>query len=502
MQIALERYKNGQANEILNLLDEANSEIAKYIKKTSSVTTKARYKEIAKKLKEISARLRKEVDENTDVDGLIEYELKKEKKLLELINPKDKIQFVYPSLEQIKTSALFKPIDTKYGMTYQSYLDGIEEGLYNTWDTAVRTGYLTGQSTQKIVRNVLGKAGKVGELAEPGTMQRLRNSVYANTRTALQSFANETMQRVYAENEQYFGDGVSDYKYEYLATLDSRTCIVCGECDGKLYKSLDECPVIPQHRGCRCVILPYFNIKGDTRASRTGQIDADTTFENWLKEQDDETQLDVLGRTRYELFKKGERLTSFVDNGKTLTLKELSKQDVAIANAINAIRHKEKGWVINYGEKSYDEKLQAVQDWLIRKEAKAKVERGVLLSEKGDILSVTKGTADTVNFGDKRTSDIIKAGKERSLDIIHNHPKNSTLSMRDLRLLYNHPSLRSISVVTKTGHKYTMTAPKRDKTTAEIFEKAFLKSYNKEPNKMLFDLAKLLGWEYNEQIRS
>ncbi len=326
MQIALERYKTGQANEILNLLDEANSEIAKYIKKTSNVNTKARYKEIAKKLREISARLRKEVDENTDIDGLIEYELKKEKKLLGLINSKDKIQFVYPSLEQIKTAALFKPIDTKYGMTYKSYLDGIEEGLYNTWDTAVRTGYLTGQSTNQIVRNVMGKAGKIGEITEPGTIQRLRNSVYANTRTALQSFANETMQRVYSQNEQYFGDGESDYKYEYLATLDSRTCIVCGECDGKLYKTLNDCPPVPQHRGCRCVILPYFNIKGDTRASRTGQIDADTTFENWLKEQDDGTQREVLGKSRYEMFKKGEKISTFVDNGRVITLDELNKK--------------------------------------------------------------------------------------------------------------------------------------------------------------------------------
>ena len=141
-------------------------------------------------------------------------------------------------MEQIKTAALFKPIGDSF--TYQSYLNSIQEGLYNTWDTAVRTGYLTGQTTQQIVRKVLGKAGKVGELTEPGTMQKLRNSVWANTRTALQSFAEETNEQVYRKNEQYFGNG--EYKYEYLATLDNRTCLPAGEkvLTPEGYKNIEE----------------------------------------------------------------------------------------------------------------------------------------------------------------------------------------------------------------------------------------------------------------------
>ena len=60
-QISLERYKNGIANEVIRLLDNANTEIAGYIKKTQSVATKARYKQIAKKLNEISKHLEKSV---------------------------------------------------------------------------------------------------------------------------------------------------------------------------------------------------------------------------------------------------------------------------------------------------------------------------------------------------------------------------------------------------------------------------------------------------------
>ena len=50
-QISLERYKNGIANDVIQLLDNANIEIAGYIKKTQNVATKGSYQQIAKKLR-------------------------------------------------------------------------------------------------------------------------------------------------------------------------------------------------------------------------------------------------------------------------------------------------------------------------------------------------------------------------------------------------------------------------------------------------------------------
>ena len=336
--IDFEKYKNGQANEIIKLLDKANNEIAGYIKKTNGIATKARYKDITKKLKEISERLKESVGENIDIDGVINYELQKQKKLFGFARPylkknnTGKISFVYPTVEQIKTDALFQPIvEEGYGLTFQSFLEGIQTGLFNTWDSALRTGYLTGIPTKQIVSNVLGKSSKVGELVTPGLMKTLKNSVYSNTRTALQSFANETMQRVYKENDRLLGDIYPKdgevYKYEYLATLDNRTCLVCAD-SAKLYKELQDIPHIPQHRGCRCVVIPYFNIEGDTRASKDGYVRADITFDEWLRGQDEKTQLDVLGKTRYEMFKSGTTINQFVDNGQVLTLKELEERDL------------------------------------------------------------------------------------------------------------------------------------------------------------------------------
>lgn len=334
-QVDFERYKNGQANEIIEFLDKADAEISRFINQTNGIVTKARYRKVAEKVREVSKSLKNKVDDNIDLDGLIEYELLKEKKLLDMskkyiTNPKKEILFKYPTVEQIKSAALFRPATD--GLTYQSYLNGIEAGLFNTWDSAVRTGYLLGQSSSQIVRNVMGSISQSDKLIHAGTIQSLKNSINANTRTLLQSFANETRNMVYKANEQYLGDYDSKgdkYKYEYLATLDNRTCLVCGADDGKLFNDLNDknTPQLPRHRGCRCLIIPYFNIEGDFRASKDG-YKQNITFDEWLREQDEKTKLEVLGVTRYKMFKNGIEIDQFVDDGKTLTLAQLIEKDL------------------------------------------------------------------------------------------------------------------------------------------------------------------------------
>jgi len=341
-QIDFEKYKNYEANEVIKLLDNANRELKYYITTTTDVATKKRYNEIAKKLRDISISLKKNVDKQTDIDGVIDYELKRQKSLLKIIKNSitntqgREINFLYPAKEQIRSAALFKPIDKN--LTYQSYLEGIESGFYNVWDSAVRAGYLAGIPTNDIVQNVLGKSSKIGQLQKPGTMRSVYNNIYSNTRTVLQSFAEVTKEKVYKENEHFFGDGETDYKYERVATLDSKTCLVCANLDGKLYKTLEEAQHVILHRGDRCVLLPYFNIVGDMRASKNGYVER-VTFSDWLQDQDEKTKIDVLGRTRYELYRRGETIKQFIDNGSVLTLEQLNKR-IDIEEKLNQNIHK------------------------------------------------------------------------------------------------------------------------------------------------------------------
>lgn len=68
-----------------------------------------------------------------------------------------------------------------------------------------------------------------------------------------------------------------------------------------------------------------------TRASMNGQVPAKQSYEDWLRDQDEETQKEVLGEVRWGLWKKG--LTGMSDmihqNRRPLTIAELEAKIVS-----------------------------------------------------------------------------------------------------------------------------------------------------------------------------
>lgn len=83
-------------------------------------------------------------------------------------------------------------------------------------------------------------------------------------------------------------------RYEYVATLDERTCPVCGRLDGKTFKLEDAKKGVnlpPMHPNCRCVHIASLtkDVKEDlTRIARdergkTIYVPADMTYDEWKK---------------------------------------------------------------------------------------------------------------------------------------------------------------------------------------------------------------------------
>ena len=320
-QVYFERYKTGEVNKIIKIIDDANNRIKKEILKTRDISTKKRYEEINRYLSELSKDIKTNIESGADIDGVIDYETRKQKKFFNAVSKDVNVNFTYPTLKQIKKSALFNPIVPS--MTFKSYLNDIQTGFYNQWDTAVRTGYLTNETTQDIIKNVMGSLQKPTEILDKGTMATFRNSIDRNTRTVLQAFANETRREIYSENEKY----ISGYKY--LATLDRRTCEICGKYDGKIFKTLDDCPVLPIHYNCRCVIIPV--IKGmekiaDERPDEWGVVEGSLTYKEWLSKLPPELQKEILGVRRYKLYKNGMSFDAFTKDNEILTLKELESK--------------------------------------------------------------------------------------------------------------------------------------------------------------------------------
>ena len=103
-------------------------------------------------------------------------------------------------------------------------------------------------------------------MADAGAMGSFVNSITANTRTALQAMASDTRRLIYQQNEDVI-DG-----YRWLATLDRRTCLVCGANDGKEVRYLNDFKEqVPLHYNCRCIIVPiikgFEELKDDSRVN-------------------------------------------------------------------------------------------------------------------------------------------------------------------------------------------------------------------------------------------
>lgn len=103
-----------------------------------------------------------------------------------------------------------------------------------------------------------------------------------------------------ATHAGYKEDGVE--KYEILATLDSKTCNVCGELDNKVYevgKEVTGVNMPPFHPLCRCTTVPHYDdtpTEGLTRVARdseTGknyEVPTDMSWKEWKKEYVDKQE--------------------------------------------------------------------------------------------------------------------------------------------------------------------------------------------------------------------
>lgn len=224
------------------------------------------------------------------------------------------------------------------GGTVQEMLDGMEAGFVRDFKALVREGYLSGETTDDIIRRLTGYKDKQGVVHE-GLAAMKRSSAENMVRTAMSGIANTARTELYKQNDDILKGMM------WNATLDLRTCLECASRDGKAWdlsgKPIDGNTLpyrdIPLHRRCRCTWVPVLkswqelDIDGveefdeSTRASMDGQVPGTVDFEEWFTAQSPERQEDILGKGRFELYKQ--KKISFSDlvdqNGRGLTLKQI-----------------------------------------------------------------------------------------------------------------------------------------------------------------------------------
>ena len=169
-----------------------------------------------------------------------------------------------------------------------------------------------------------------------GVIETYRDRMVVIARTEVQRAANEVALASYMANADVLS-GV-----QWLATLDSRTCLRCAPRHNEVYPMVGGRPVTlsrppPLHPRCRCFLAPVTKGYADlglppTHANRTrfdGGPAREQSFGAWLRRQPVDVQLEVLGPSRLPIFRAGASLDDFVVGDQILTVDQLRARTAA-----------------------------------------------------------------------------------------------------------------------------------------------------------------------------
>jgi len=211
------------------------------------------------------------------------------------------------------TSTQGAAITLPNGETVNKAFRGIASKSQERLALAIRSGVFSGETTQQIARRMIGKLEfadfgplSVKQLAQSGgeLTKLANNQIQTIVRTSVNQVQNQASQAVYAANSKVAP------KYEYVATLDSRTSPICRRLDGQKF-TYNQGPTPPQHFNCRSTTVPVVDFDGlqkkypslekppvgkvVSRPSATGRVPQGTAYGDWLLKQDKKLQIKTLG---------------------------------------------------------------------------------------------------------------------------------------------------------------------------------------------------------------
>lgn len=246
--------------------------------------------------------------------------------------------FTTPSPEQVWSAIKFDPLAlSDRPVDFNQLLENWSETEKTRLVNGVKSGFVQGKTTRQIVKEVVG-AGGLADVSQ-------RNAATV-VRTALNHVSTQAREQVYAKNSDIVE------KYEWVSTLDSRTSTICRSRDGQKW-GIGKGPLPPAHPNCRSATAPVissdfdFLDAGAKRAARGAeggtQVDASTTYYDFLKQQPAWFQDEALGSVRGKIFRNSgispeEFRTISVDGfGRPLTLNQMAELDSRVADYLKGL---------------------------------------------------------------------------------------------------------------------------------------------------------------------
>ena len=231
-----------------------------------------------------------------------------------------------------------KKVPFSGGQLVDYLFSDIAANLRKKVEYVIRDGFSQGQTNQQIINRIKGRKSLD---YKDGLLQSERYVIERQVRTARSHVSNTSYLQTY--------EALGFTHIKFVSVLDGRSSFTCANLDQTMWKIDD--PKIrrpPLHPNCRSTLIgvdadgnlggvrPFVaderkikNIPKDERDGIIGQVEANTKFSDWFKDQDDDFQRNWLGSTRFELYKKSDfPIDKFVDPiGRKYTLDELREID-------------------------------------------------------------------------------------------------------------------------------------------------------------------------------
>lgn len=331
-QVWVGRYAGTVFKQMLPFLNDIEKEVIKELKLTPTSPSKQRLNKLLTNIQGITAIVNKDMRKSSKalLRDLAHYEAEFTQKMLQKATKID-IETATPSLSQLNAAAFTSVVDvtpgigSNKGTNVIGHLAHIGTAQSANVIKQIRLGFATGQSINKIAENIQNVSSVI-----------TKRQAYTTARTLVNHVATSARHEFYSVNDDLLD------KYMLVATLDSRTSLICANLDGKLFsaKEFTGANRPPYHYNCRTtfVRLPKgsYNIGDDglvpsrpARGIKNGKVDyqsvaPNTKYPTWFKDQPDAFKREVLGKTKFKLYKEGMSLDSFVDeNFRPLTINQL-----------------------------------------------------------------------------------------------------------------------------------------------------------------------------------
>ena len=326
------RYQNQVVYKVIALLNRTDKDL--FVQLTAALQqlpvsqfTVERLDSLLASVRQINAAAYQKIrhDLQTELADLVAYEQGYQQQLFQNTLPVA-FEVATVPVAQVVSSAMARPFQ---GRLLSEWMAGLEAEKAAKIRDAIRIGYVEGQTIQEMVTRLRGTKAKQ---YQDGILEITRRNAETIVRTAVSHTANHTRQK-FAEANDDLVKGI-----KWISTLDGKTSPICQSRDGKVYP-VDSGPRPPAHPNCRSstsyVLKSWKELGIDlkefpegTRASMSGQVPANVTYNEWLKGKSATFQNEVLGPTRAKLFREGMPVDRFVNKaGDRLTLDELRKRD-------------------------------------------------------------------------------------------------------------------------------------------------------------------------------